>query len=244
MDNKADGATWVRITILVAIIGCIGGLGAAMIGILPDILPIFRTATPSFIQGAILFQDNFDDGNADKWDGKQGIWEVIRDENGNYVYQGNANSSSWAYAIPRSASFTWQDYAIELKWRVVKISDQVDAEIADGQVTFRIRYDKSNGCSYYGIFFDTVNDFTSLARQGLNADCQWKGLAEKQYSFQSDQWYILRIETIGSLHKAYINGNLFLETEDSGVMQGAFEIDAAPGAIVQYDDIKVWALGK
>jgi len=48
----------------------------------------------------VLFEDNFDDGNADGWNGKGGDWTVVLDENGNYVYQGNANSSGWAYAIP------------------------------------------------------------------------------------------------------------------------------------------------
>lgn len=53
MEYKVDGATWVRVTITVAIIGCIGLLGAAVIGIIPNFLPprTLPTSTPN-IQSA------------------------------------------------------------------------------------------------------------------------------------------------------------------------------------------------
>ena len=201
------------------------------------------TAVVSLLPGTILFQDNFDDGKSDRWNGNGGIWEVVQDENGNYVYQGNA-TDGWAYAMPKAALFTWRNYSIELRWKVVKISNQLDDNIADGQVTFRNQYGKPNGCSFYGVFFDTVNKFVSLARQGFNPDCEWAVLVDKKYEFESGQWYDLRIETIGTTHKVYVNGNLFLQANDESVTQGAFEIDAAPGAIVQFDDVKVWALSE
>ena len=269
MDNKVDGKTWVRVTILVAIVGCIGALGAAFIGILPDILNNSKpsqTETPANIPSAtatskssipnptdtpmpikvsdILFQDNFDDGKSDQWKVHQGLWEVIQDESGNHVYQGNANNNQWAFATPKTASFSWRNYAIELRWRVIQISDQNDDNDADGQVTFRVQYDKPSGCSYYGVFFDTAHGFVSLARQGFNPDCNWANLVDRSFGFQTGKWYNMRIETSGTNHKVFIENVLFLEANDVSVTQGIFEIDAAPGAIVQFDDVKVWALAE
>ena len=197
----------------------------------------------SKLGAGLLFEDNFEDGNADGWNGKGGNWTVVLDENGNYVYQGNANTGGWAYAIPRGASFEWKNLVIETRWRVITISNQTDDNFADGQVTFRTKYDKPSGCSYYGVFFDTVQDFVSLARQGFNQDCEWAVLTDHKYALESGRWYKLRIETKGTIHKAYVDGNLFLEANDNSVVQGAFEIDAAPGGVVQFDDVKVWALG-
>jgi hypothetical protein len=197
----------------------------------------------SKLGAGLLFEDNFEDGIADGWNGKGGNWTVVYDENGNYVYPGNANSGGWAYAIPSGASFEWKNFAIETRWRVITVSSQTDDNFADGQVTFRIKYDKPSGCSYYGVFFDTVQDFMSLARQGFNKDCEWAVLTDHKYALESGRWYKLRIETKGTIHKAYVDGNLFLEANDNSVVQGAFEIDAAPGGVVQFDDVKVWALG-
>lgn len=85
MDNKVDGSTWVRVTIIVAIIGCIGALGAAFISILPDMLRPTPNAvvteainSPSETQSisaessskVLYFSDDFNSGadfNKDFW---------------------------------------------------------------------------------------------------------------------------------------------------------------------------------
>ncbi len=48
MENKLDPKTWKSVTIAVAVIGCIGILGAAIIGVLPEIIrPTSTLASPS-----------------------------------------------------------------------------------------------------------------------------------------------------------------------------------------------------
>ena len=56
MESKTDPKLWATITIAVAIISCLGVLGAALINILPDILKLTATpnnSTPIFVNTEI-----------------------------------------------------------------------------------------------------------------------------------------------------------------------------------------------
>src|SRR5215471_20257844 len=67
------------------------------------------------VQGATLFSDNFDDGNANGWTVAAGSWTVVQD------------SGSFVYSLPgtgvegrtMNGSQSWTDYAVEARVKVV-----------------------------------------------------------------------------------------------------------------------------
>lgn len=116
-DNKVDPQTWKFVTIIVAIIGCIGVLGAAFIGILPQIL----RPTPSVVVTEIVnlpsetlpsntessntisyFSDNFNSGV----DFRQDLWAkfesdgcTVQQQNGQVVFNSTGGNTATSVCL-------------------------------------------------------------------------------------------------------------------------------------------------
>ena len=84
-----------------------------------------------------------------------------------------------------------------------------------------------------------MDDWISIGRNGSNSDCVETDLGDRSFAMELGKWYILRAEIIGSQIKVYINNILVLEAHDDELKRGKFELDVAPGSIIQYDDIRV-----
>jgi hypothetical protein len=68
------------------------------------------TPTPTPFEGATLFSDNFEDGDAAGWTNIGGTWSVVSD--GSHVYKNSYNSGE---VITYTGNSSWTDYSVEGK---------------------------------------------------------------------------------------------------------------------------------
>ncbi len=72
----------------------------------------------------VLFQDNFEDGNANEWQLDAG-WE-IEEEDGNYVLSGSGHT--WATL---NAEHNWTDYSFKIKVKLIEGNVHLNYRVSD-----------------------------------------------------------------------------------------------------------------
>jgi hypothetical protein len=202
--------------------------------------PTESTITPQVTPSpnkTIIFQDDFESGNADSWESASDSWTVIQDDTGNHIFQGS-KKDDWTEAFPRIASTDWNNYAVEIRFRVVQMSTSPDD--SDVHINFRQDHQRTQGCRNYVSYFDIATQWTSLSEYGT-ADCD-RDLVPGEFPAKLGEWYKVRVEAANTALRLYIEDKLILETSDATLSQGDFSIEVAPGAIVQFDDVSVWSL--
>lgn len=188
------------------------------------------TPTPSVTftpipQSSILFQDDFQDGNAKRWDSSVGTWTVIKDETGNYVYEGTGPDN---YPQTWPGNRDWADYAFESRIR-----------IKEGTVFVLVR---ANGSSFYNVSLNTSD--VSLARWNSKIG-EYKVMKSVSYPIRLNKWYLVRIEIVGQKYTLYLDNKLvtsYTFESDSPVITGGIGYYIGGGETVQVDDVRVWTL--
>lgn len=188
------------------------------------------TPTPSATftsvpQSSILFEDNFEDGNAKGWDASVGTWTVKKDETGNYVYEGTGPDN---YPQTWPGNQNWTDYAFESRIRIKK-----------GTVFVLVR---ANGSSFYNASINTSD--ISLARWNAY-ESEYKVVKSTKYPILLNRWYLVRVEIVGQQYRLYINNKMvtsFTYESDSPVVSGGIGYYIGGGETIQVDDIRVWKL--
>ncbi len=171
---------------------------------------------------------NFDDGNADGWDEVRGRYWKVKD--GKY-YAGREGRRGGEH---RSlfGDESWTDYTVS-----------VDAELFQGQgygVYFRaqdftsldsyiFQYDPGYGGGEF-IFRTVVNgrEKSPFARAKAPEGFQWTGIERE-----------ITVEAVGSSLKAYVDGVLVLEANDSTYSQGAIGLRTWGKSYASFDNIEV-----
>lgn len=182
-------------------------------------------ATVSLEDGVVY---DFNEGDADGWDEVRGrYWEV---KDGKY-YAGREGKGSGEH---RSffGDESWTDYAVS-----------VDAELFQGQgygVYFRaqdfisldsyiFQYDPGYGSGEF-IFRTVVNgrEKSPFARAKPPEGFQWTGVERE-----------ITVEAVGSSLKAYVDGVLVLEANDSTYSQGAIGLRTWGKSYASFDNVEV-----
>jgi hypothetical protein len=188
---------------------------------------ITKTIIPT---SAILFSDNFEIGNGDKWKSSQGKWTVKKDENGNNVFEGTG-PNNYPQTWLGSLGDQWRDYAFESKIRIIK-----------GGVFVLVRAYQSN--NFYNAY---------LPAGGTISLAKWENgkyynvYSNTSFYIDSNIWYLVRVEIIGQTYKLYINDELvtsYTHDAQSPIIQGGIGYYIGGNDIVQVDDVKVWKLTK
>src|ERR1051325_11071209 len=81
---------------------------------LAGLLTVALVSIATVAQGATLFSDNFDDGNANGWPQAAGTWSVVQDS-GSFVYSMSALGTE---GRTMTGSQSWTDYAVEARVKV------------------------------------------------------------------------------------------------------------------------------
>jgi photosystem II stability/assembly factor-like uncharacterized protein len=164
------------------------------------------------------FEDNFDDGNADKWR-SEGGWSVVK-ENGNYVYQGIRYEPN---PFADSGLTNWVDYTFETK-----------IELIQGGV--HVNFRKSNEGRYFLFFHQGA---LNLEKQ-FNQWQEFTQLASVDEHHNLGQWYNLRIEVKSNRIKVYVDGILKIDFTDSApLLKGEIAFEPLSDSLVYVDDVKV-----
>ncbi len=164
-----------------------------------------------------LFQDDFDDGNADGWALEAG-WDIAL-ESGNYVLTGCEHS----FARPNVSG--WSDYTIEAKFKLVK-----------GSFHFNLRENIYAGHIRYLLGVHSGGLY--LQRQ-LTSD--FFDLSQSYMAIGLDQWHTIRAVLDSNNIKVYIDDTLHINYTDSEIpiLSGISSFETLDNSIAHFDDISV-----
>src|SRR5690606_5982938 len=176
----------------------------AMVTSLALIASLVLISSQTQAHAAVLFSDNFNDGNANGWTPQSSYndWSVVSD-NGNYVYY----SSSTSEGRTSAGSQSWTDYTVEARVKVESFNGSNRAYVAG-------RYQDGN--NYYAASLTGGNKLELRKKVGGSTT----NLASKSYALQTGVWYTVKLEMQGSSIKMYVNGNLELQATDSSLSSG------------------------
>ncbi len=98
----------------------------------------------------------------------------------------------------------------------------------------------------YVVYFNTgahpqIIDLAYNA-QDQNNNWRWTSLSEQPFTFQSDQWYTLRLEARNDQFTVDIDNYPTISTSDTRLQQGRLYLELGPGAVIEFDDIKIGPL--
>jgi len=178
----------------------------------------------------ILFQDDFNDGNADSWEeqlGPGGSWAVQSNE---YVGQVGYNTDDLpTYSLVGDES--WTDYTFEVRMKGITGHDK----------KLRFRYKNSNEYYELNLRSDPGNDL-AVAKHGANG---WLQFVTDIPNY-INTWYDIKVELKDNNIKIYVNEALkydFTDNDDP-ILNGKIGLEVWPGIGASFtknafDDIKV-----
>lgn len=154
----------------------------------------FQKASPSTAYPFVLFQDNFDDGDADGWTvSESGVWYV---ENGEYVV--DMGEGQYLTGIALAGDDAWRDYTLDL---------DVKGEAGfDKGILFRCN-DIWNGCYYVNL----VSDPSNQVLLGRLVNHVGETLSSALYPNTNGMWYHVTIKLAGLNIRVYVNDQLQID---------------------------------
>jgi len=159
---------------------------------------------------------------------------VAGDENGQpYLEQHFVAASANQFTNPlfMTGDPEWRDYTVELKVKPLSTSDFAG-------VVFRYRTNRH----YYLFALTGGNQARLTIRQPMDTTFRtpaWKELGSVPFSYDTLRYYTLRVENDGPRIRAFIDGKLVLEANDSEIVQGKAGFSAIIPA--RFQDFRVTA---
>lgn len=202
-------------------------------------------ANPTAVQPAVtepnlLYFHDFESGDADPWDdGADGLWIVADDGTGNHVYQGQATADAEAASDPpESGTMAFvADYTIQLRLRILKPGLAAN-DLPDTWLSFRDDLEGGTECAFYNLSFNTWEREVILSD---SAQCAYNVLAVQPYSLEAGRWYTATVAAAGPTIRVTLDGKEIMLVEDTTSRRGTYYLNIDAGAIVQFDDIRVFA---
>jgi hypothetical protein len=167
--------------------------------------------------GGYLFQDDFQDGQADDWN-VNASWYVVQDGD-SYVFSADGAGLAW---VPGGGA--WGEYVYRANTRLDRGSLVLNFNLSQtGRYLLHIRSD--------GLFLVKefpVGEFTTLAQTG---------------PFQTSGWNHLTMGNQGGHIQVYVNRVLWIDyTDSSPLPQGTIGVSTLDGSRGAIDDVLVTAL--
>ncbi len=192
------------------------------------LVAVFLICSPSFSQ-TILFQDDFEDGNADNWQLGPG-WSIKFDE-GNYVLNfDDIGGDSPIRAYPLKNIHMVSDFELTMQIKYHSLFFTVISFRQKHSSSYHFSIDHSSGQSYIILSKDTRSGPVELVR-----------LIKV---FNLDQWYAIKITMVSSTIKIYIDDIQLIEyTDNESVIFGGSFSFACENESVSFDNIMVTSEG-
>lgn len=163
-----------------------------------------------------LFQDDFDNGNANSWLLEEG-WQVLQDD-GNFVL------SSSQHSFAKAGSTFWTNYSMTVR---VKLQTNNSGT--------HLNY-RNQGCDRYFVAFNAgVVSLSKTYPCGTHAQ-----LASVSSSHALNQWYTVKIVGDAGNIKVYVDDLLQIDfTDPAPLLNGGIAIEGLDNSSVYYDDVAV-----
>lgn len=182
----------------------------------------------------VLFEENFEDGEANGMIYVFGDWEV-KSFDGNLIYEID-NSNGTEYPSFDFGSTSWENYSVSYRVRMLNLISHAP------EVIFEFRK-SANAKDRYIQSFITGYDVVifAISKHGN----PWQNLETSgTYTFNQNQWYSVKVNVFEDNVKIYVNDVLLINATDTQLTNGRLQLSAGPGSIVQFDDIIVMSLDK
>lgn len=183
----------------------------------------------------LLYINDFETENPKSFIIFNGDWQIVNDIKGNKVFQTkgiNSNSNCVGFG-PKDFS----DGVIEFKFLLVNYSS---SEEDGGKISLKFRT-KSWGDEEYTLDFNPYYSTSDIAHADPYPTDNWENLGQIGFSANKNQWYSIRLELQGEEMTAFLDGKKIIKANDSRLKIGNLFFVVNPDAIVQFDDIKVYA---
>ncbi|HCK66211.1 MAG TPA: hypothetical protein DHW49_08080 [Anaerolineae bacterium] len=178
---------------------------------------LFPTSTNS----KIIFQENFEDGTADNFRNKLGLWVVVSEPNGNKVLDINSMDSSIEYPTIEFGESDWRNFILTSRINVVDYSDSNDAPLVS------IRFSEN-----YKLTFTPYWNGVELVFEPL-----WEIVNSRTLEIHKNKWYSISIKVQDSKIDIFFENKLIISDELSNAITGFFGFATWPEAHVQFDDV-------
>jgi hypothetical protein len=196
------------------------------------------TAVPSptaIVPGAVLFEEDFEDGIADNLVYIADGFEVTAENNGNKVLEIDKNTKAdIKYNEGGGIGFgseDWKNYSAEYRVKMLN---------ARANTWLSFRSPVGNGGAYYvewlSAEYDSFNLFFSKPQD------DWQNIKSLELAVRDQKWYRVKVEAQGSALRVYLDNILMIQVKDSRITSGGFNLGVMPGTHAQFDDIRVIAL--
>ena len=177
---------------------------------------------------SVLFDEDFEDGKAQKVTFVADGWQIIADETGNFVYDID-NSGGSDFPGINFGSSSWKDYEVNLRIRFLSAKD-----------AWGIIYFRNNGVDSSAYIVSIIPTHTGLSYNPKGSG--WIGITNHEYNFSRNTWHWVRIEAKGAEIKVFIDNELIINTDDTRYTYGFVNIQAGQYTHMQIDDIQVTSL--
>ncbi len=175
-------------------------------------------SSPAVYARTMLFQDDFETGNANAWSLGSG-WQ-IEDDRGNYVLSGNR------HAFASTGDRFWRRYQFE-----------TDIKLLASASTAHLNY-LENNCNRYFVGFHAGGLYLNKTYPcGTHTD-----LATVSDPHETDRWYTVKIIGNEGTVKVYVDGRLKIEyTDPDPLINGAVSFETLNTGYVYFDNVTISA---
>ena len=190
------------------------------------------TEVVEYVEGEVLFEDDFEDGDLDGWILRQVGWNVVQDETSNLVLQGTGSDDRSTWRSIYAGDSQWRNYAHEARVRIVEFGSPPFGQ----GFSFEFRNNLRADCNFYELLLNDT--FVSFYRAN---DCNFDNLAQLSgFVLPIDTWFTTRVEVTNDFFRGYVDGLLMLESEADDLFQsGGISFKVPPTNTVWFDDVRV-----
>lgn len=194
------------------------------------------TAVPSpteIVPGAVLFEEDFEDGTADNFSYIVDGWAVTTEDNGNKVFEIDRNTEE----AKKNNEGAGVGFGLE-EWTNFSAEYRVKMLNARGNTWLSFR--NTTGIYYVewlSAQWDSINLFFSKPQS------DWENIKSLELPTRDERWYLVKVEAQGSRLSVYLDDTLMIQVDDLRITHGDFNLGVFPGTHALFDDIRVIALG-
>lgn len=194
----------------------------------PTPVPFAELVNLGMTEGEVLFEDDFESGNAAQWSPYWGVWQVVDEDGveGNKVFYGKSGE----IITPIWASREWTNYQLDTRMRILDLPD------AESGVFLHVRSPNAMGCPTYELGFSQ----TGVGLNYYDVTCSLaRDLGYSEVVPLRNEWMDLRVAVVDSRLLVYLDQQLLIDATDDEVPNGGLRMMSWKDAEVYIDDLRV-----
>jgi len=178
----------------------------------------------------VVFFDDFESGNDDRWSTEEGAWSVVTD--GGEVYEQSLTDNSPQFSMASGTCFA--DQIVEAR---VKILDFPGSSTSYHVALFARALGPT---THYFVALDSTGKISLRKRVNGSGNSSDRLGSDKALSPRVDdgEWHDLRLEVVGTTLTAFVDGNQELTATDGSIASGGVAVGTL-NATAEFDDVRI-----